>query len=239
LNELQIFNNKEFGQVRTVIVNDKLCFIASDIANALGYTNSSKAISDHCRWVTKCYIPHPQSPGKSLEVNAIPEGDLYRLVSHSELPSAEKFEAWVFDEVLPSVRKNGGYIANQENLSDAEILAKAVLLANNVIAQKDKLIADMKPKAEFFDAVADCKNAQPMDRVAKILDMGIGRNKLFDILRQKKVLDRNNIPYQEYVDRGYFRVVEQKFTKPTGEIQINIKTMVFQRGIDYIRKLVA
>ena len=159
MNNLQIFKNEYFGQVRTVTVNGKPHFVASDIANALGYTNSSKAINDHCRWVTKCYIPHPQSEGKSLEVNAIPEGDLYRLISHSELPSAEKFEAWVFDEVLPSIRTNGGYIANQENLTPEQIVANALIVAQNIILQKDKLIHDLKPKAEFFDAVADSKNS--------------------------------------------------------------------------------
>ena len=239
MNELKIFKNSEFGQVRTVTVNGKPHFIASDITKALGYANSNDTIKKHCRWVAKCYIPHPQSKGKSLEVNAIPEGDLYRLIAHSELPSAEKFEAWVFDEVLPSIRQNGGYIANQENLSDAEILAKAVIVAQNVIAQKDKLISEMKPKAEFFDTVASSKTAIPMDQVAKVIGKkGIGRNKLFAILRDKRILDRGNIPYQEYVDRGYFRVVEQKYTTPNGETHINIKTLVYQKGVDYIRRLI-
>ncbi len=239
MNRLQIFKNDLFGEIRTVTVNGKPHFIASDITKALGYANSKDTLKKHCRWVAKCYIPHPQSPGKSLEVNAIPEGDLYRLIANSELPSAEKFETWVFDEVLPSIRQNGGYIANQENLTPEQIVAKALIVAQNIIAERDKQLAEMQPKAEFFDAVASSKSAIPMDQVAKVLNAGIGRNKLFALLREKKVLDRSNIPYQEYVDRGYFRVIEQKYTKPNGETNINIKTLVYQKGIDYIRKIVA
>ena len=95
----------------------------------------------------------------------------------------------------------------------------------------------MKPKEEFFDAVTDSKDAIEMKDVAKVLDMGIGRNKLFKFLRERNVLMNNNTPYQEYVDRGYFRVIEQKYNRGYGETGINIKTLVFQKGVDYIRKL--
>lgn len=109
MNDLKIFNNAEFGQIRTVESEDKIYFVASDIAKALGYENTSKVIADHCRWVTKRYIPHPQNPDKKIEVNVIPEGDMYRLITHSKLESAERFESWVFDEVLPSLRETGSY----------------------------------------------------------------------------------------------------------------------------------
>lgn len=96
---------------------------------------------------------------------------------------------------------------------------------------------ELKPKAEFFDAVADSKNAIQMSEVAKVLNYpGYGRNRLFEFLREKKVLMPNNQPYQKYVDCGYFRVVEQKYTKPNGDIAINIKTLVYQKGVNYIRK---
>ncbi len=237
MNQLQIFNNPEFGQVRVLEKDGQPWFVANDVARALGYTNPSKATNDHCKKAITTW--GNDSLGRRQEFKVIPEGDIYRLVIKSKLPSAEKFEAWVFDEVLPSIRQNGGYIANQEYLSDAEILAKAVIVAQNVIAQKDKLISEMKPKAEFFDTVASSKTAIPMDQVAKVIGKkGIGRNKLFAILRDKRILDRGNIPYQEYVDRGYFRVVEQKYTTPNGETHINIKTLVYQKGVDYIRRLI-
>lgn len=113
-NTLEIFENEEFGEIRTIEVDNRIYFVASDIAKALAYKNTSKAIKDHCRWVTKRYIPHPQNKNKKLEVNTIPEGDIYRLVANSELPNAEKFESWIFDEVLPTIRKTGGYVNNDE-----------------------------------------------------------------------------------------------------------------------------
>lgn len=97
---------------------------------------------------------------------------------------------------------------------------------------------EMKPKAEFFDQVASSKTAIQMSEVAKVLNYpGYGRNRLFEFLRNKKVLMANNIPYQKYVDCGYFRVIEQKYTKPSGDTAINIKTLVYQRGINFIKKL--
>ena len=119
-----------------------------------------------------------------------------------------------------------------------QVMARALKLADKTIDGLKNQLIEQKPKVEFFDQVASSKSALPMDQVAKMLNAGIGRNKLFEVLRERKVLDRNNVPYQEFVDRGYFRVIEQKFVKPLGDTQINIKTLVYQRGIDYIRKLV-
>lgn len=110
MNELQIFNNNQFGEMRTIEEGDKIFFCGAYVAKALGYTNSSKALTDHCRCVTKRYIPHPQAPDKEIEMSFIPEGDVYRLITHSKLPTAEKFESWVFDEVLPTIRKHGAYL---------------------------------------------------------------------------------------------------------------------------------
>lgn len=97
-------------------------------------------------------------------------------------------------------------------------------------------VALLAPKADFFDAVADSKDAIPIGEAAKVLNMGIGRNKLFQVLRGKKILMRSNVPYQEFIDRGYFRVIEQKWTTPEGETRISIKTLVYQKGLDFIRR---
>lgn len=130
MNELQIFNNEEFGQVRTVEIDGKIYFVGIDIAKALGYSNPSKAVIQHCKGVTKLGIP---SKGGKQETNCIPEGDLYRLVTHSELPSAERFESWVFDDVLPTLRRTGSYEMpkqkqekKKKNLSAANMLVKTV-----------------------------------------------------------------------------------------------------------------
>lgn len=148
----------------------------------------------------------------------------------------QRVERWVFDEVLPSIRKNGGYIANQENITPEQIVANALIVAQNIIADRDRQIAAMKPKAEFFDAVADSKDAISLAETAKVLDLGIGRNKLFEILRTERILQPDNQPYQRYVDAGYFRTIEQKYTVGD-EVRINIKTLVYQKGLDFIRKL--
>ena len=106
------------------------------------------------------------------------------------------------------------------------------------IEEQQKLIEAQTPKAEFYDEVVDSKDAIDMQAVAKVINMGIGRNKLFDFLRNNKVLMRNNQPYQYYIDLGWFRVIESKYTKPSGDICINLKTVVFQKGVDGIRKLI-
>ena len=129
--------------------------------------------------------------------------------------------------------------AMEEELNSPEqIMARALRVADETIKKLTVDVERMKPKEEFFDAVTDSKDAIPMANVAKVLGFkGIGRNNLFKILRAEKILQPNSIPYQEYIDRGYFRVVEQRYDKPYGEVGINIKTLVFQKGIDFIRKL--
>ena len=233
MEELQIFNNEEFGEIRTVTKNNKTYFAGSDVASALGYAIPHKAVQTHCKGVLKWNIP---TKSGNQDVLFIPEGDVYRLIMRSKLPAAEKFESWVMDEVIPSIRKNGGYIANQENMTPEQIVANALIVAQNIIAQKEKQIEDMRPKADFFDAVADSKTAIPMDKVAKILGFkDFGRNNLFAFLREAGMLNKWNVPYQKYVDCGWFRVIEQKYTK-NGEEHISIKTLVYQKGIDAIRR---
>ena len=118
-------------------------------------------------------------------------------------------------------------------------MARALKLADNTIANLKLTVAEMKPKADFFDAVADSKSAIPMNEVAKVLGVrGYGRNNLFEFLRDEGILDRNNIPYQRYVDCGWFRVIEQAYTK-NGEKHINFKTLVYQKGVDAIRKRIS
>lgn len=228
MNELTIFKNEDFGEVRIIKIDGKPYFVANDVANALGYASPKDAVSRHCKGA----LNHRHlTNGGEQEMKIIPEGDVYRLIIRSSLPGAEKFECWVFDEVIPSIRRTGGYNLPQ---SYAEALRALADKAEKMEAlQKQNQL--MQPKAEFFDAVTDSKTAIPLGDVAKILDMGIGRNKLFEFLRQKSILTCDNRPYQKYIDAGYFRVIEQKY-EVNGEVRINIKTLVFQKGIDWIRK---
>lgn len=126
----------------------------------------------------------------------------------------------------------------KEYNSPEKVMARALLLANNEIQKLTLTVNEMKPKAEFYDTVAESKDAIPMNEVAKVLNYkGYGRNRLFEFLRNNNVLMSNNLPYQTYIDKGYFRVIEQKFSKPNGDVTIYIKTLVYQKGIDFIKRL--
>lgn len=240
MNELQVFTNKEFGSVRMTEVDGKPYFCGTDVARALGYGEPHKAVARHCNNDGMKRTPISDSLGRIQETVFISEGNLYRLIVSSKLPSAERFEKWIFDNVLPSIRKNGGYILNQENMSNEELLAKALLVTKKIIEDKDKEIERMKPKEIFFDTVADSKDAVDIGKAAKLLNFpNIGRNNLFSFLRNAGILMRDNVPYQKYVDAGYFRVIENSFVLESGDVKVNVKTLVYQRGLDYIRKLLS
>ena len=234
MGELHIFNNSEFGQIRTVTKDNEPMFCLMDICKALGMKNATMVASRlEDDEVTKLDLG-----GQNGATNFITESGLYAVILRSDKPNAKKFRKWVTSEVLPSIRKNGGYIANQEQMTPEQIVANALIVAQNIISQKDRQIEEMKPKADFFDAVADSKTAISMNEVAKVLNIkGYGRNNLFEFLRNSKVLDRWNVPYQRYVDNGWFRVIEQHYQK-NGEPIVTTKTLVYQKGVDGIRKMI-
>lgn len=234
--ELRIIRNTEFGEVRTVNVDGKTYFVASDVAKALGYKRPNDAISAHCRWAVKHSIPHPQSIAKTLEVNIIPEGDIYRLVANSKLPNAEKFESWIFDEVLPSIRSNGGYIANQENLTPEQIVANALIVAQNIIFQKDKQIEEMQPKAEYFDELVDRNLLTNFRETAK--ELGVKESAFIQWLISKNYIyrdSRNKLqPYSTAMQKGLFEVKEysSKFSNYAGT-----QTLITPKGRETFRLL--
>lgn len=232
MNDLQVFSNSEFGELNVLVIDGKEHFPATDCARILGYANPQEAIRTHCKGVREFLTP---TQGGQQNVRYIPEGDLYRLIVRSHLPTAERFEAWVFDEVIPQIRKTGTY-----TMRLPQNYGEALRELANVWEEKEALketIAIMAPKAEFFDAVADSKDAIDIGCAAKLLDRGIGRTKMFKFLRDKQVLMQNNIPYQEFIDRGYFRVIEQSYSKPDGTQCTSRKTLVYQKGLDFIRRL--
>lgn len=160
MNDLQIFSNEEFGQIRTVEIDGKPYFVATDVVKALGYVNSSDAVKKHCRWVVKCDIPHPQSKNKILSVNMVPEGDIYRLIANSELPSAEKFEGWVFDEVLPALRKTGSYSMPKKDKSKADRTAIMEMNARSRMAQTYLKLAQIETLSATYKTVLTSKAAE-------------------------------------------------------------------------------
>ena len=244
MNELQIFNNEEFGEIKTAEINGKPYFVASDVATALGYVNPRKAIIDHCKGVTKRDTP---TSGGIQELSYINEGDVYRLIIRSKLPAAEKFESWVMEEVLPSIRKNGGYIAGQENLSDDELLAKALMVAQNKIAERDRIIAEkqehiekMRPKEIFADAVSSSHTSILIGDLAKLICQNgyqIGQKRLFEWMRNNGYLVKfgasKNMPMQRYIEQGLFEVKESNVQNPDGSVRITRTTKVTGKGQVY------
>lgn len=238
MSELIIFKNAEFGQIRTTDINGQPYFMASDVARALGYNKPNDAISKHCKATTKRSTP---ISGKMQEVNFIPESDIYRLIIKSKLPSAERFEAWVMEEVLPSIRKSGGYIAGQETMSDTELMAKALLVAQKQIEERNRQIETLQPKALFADAVSASKSSILVGDLAKLLKQNgvdIGQKRLFQKLRDKGFLIKQkgaswNMPTQRSMDAGLFEVKETTITHSDGHISISKTVKVTGKGQVY------
>lgn len=233
MNDLHIFNYNG-NKVRTIQKDGEPWWVLKDVCEVLGLSSPHK-VFDRLDEEEKGRNQIPTHGGEQ-EMTVVNESGLYNVILRSDKPEAKPFRKWVTSEVLPSIRKNGGYIANQENLTPEQIVANALIVAQNIISQKDKQIEQMKPKAEFFDAVADSRTAISMNEVSKVLGIkGYGRNNLFEFLRNNGILDRWNVPYQRYIDCGWFRVIEQKYTRQ-GEPCVTTKTLVYQKGVDAIRK---
>lgn len=222
MNQIKIFENPEFGKVRTMEMYDKPYFVGKDVAEALGYKDTVNALKQHCRGVVKHHVT--DSIGRNQEASFIPEGDVYRLIVRSKLPAAEKFETWVFDEVLPSIRKSGGYITGQEQMSDSELMAKALLVAQKQIEERNAQIERMKPKEIFADAVSASQSSILVGELAKILKQnGIdtGAKRLFIWLRDNGYLIRRkgtdyNMPTQKSMNLGLFEIKESTHIDGSG-----------------------
>lgn len=252
MNKLQVFNNEKFGQVRTIEINGKVLFAGSDVAKALGYAIPSKAVNTHCKGVSKMEVgvqtgmKTDGTPAiQNIEMLFIPEGDLYRLAAKSELPGAEEFEAWIFDEVLPSIRENGGYILNQEKLTPEQIVANALLVAQNIISAKDKLLEEQRPKVLFADAVETSHTSILIGDLAKLIKQNgvdIGQKRLFAWMRDNGYLIKGgtsiNMPTQKGMDLGLFEVRERTINNPDGSARITRTTKITGKGQSYfINKL--
>ena len=219
MNEIQIFNHADFGEVRTINENGAVLFCGSDVAKSLGYSNPSKALTDHCKGVTKRYTP---TKSGEQEMSFIPESDLYRLVFRSKLPGAEKFTDWVTSEVLPSIRKHGAYMT-PETLQAAILNPDTMIqLCQQLKAEQDKnselqvvnsrLVVDnqiMQPKAEYFDELVERNTLTSFRETAKELD--VPQKKFVQFLLDKKYIYRDKkgklMPYAAKND-GLFEVKE-------------------------------
>lgn len=236
MNDLTIFNSNEFGEIRTVTIDGKPYFVATDVATALGYVNPRKAVNDHCKGVTKRDTPTSSGVQQMSYIN---EGDLYRLIMKSKLPSAEKFESWVVDEVLPAIRKTGSY--QMQAPQGKELLALAVLEAQKTIEAQTAEIERMKPKEIFADAVAASRTSILIGDLAKLLRQNgaeTGQRRLFDWLRKNGYLIKRkgsdwNMPTQRSMELGLFEVKESTVNNPDGSVRTNRTTKVTGKGQQY------
>lgn len=158
MNALKIFEHPRFGKIRTIVEDGKTLFCGKDAALALSYKDTDDAIRRHCRYPAKHRVPHPQNPDKTIVMTFITDGDLCRLAAKSETPGADEFESWIFDEVVPSVLRNGGYVFGQESMTPEELMASALTVAQKVLAEREARLSAlmvenqlMKPKADYFD----------------------------------------------------------------------------------------
>ncbi len=248
MQDLQIFKNEKFGEIQIIEEEGKFEFGATEVAKILGYANPQKAIRDHCKEDGVTFRSVIDRLGRKQEKKFMNEGNLYRLITHSKLPDAEKFESWVFDEVLPSIRKTGGYIAGEENMSEDELILKAMNVLNakveNLRLENKKLedrIEEQKPKVLFADSVETSKSSVLIGELAKIIKQNghdIGQNRLFEWLRTNNYLISRkgtdyNMPTQKSMNLELFEVKETSITHSDGHISISKTPKVTGKGQVY------
>lgn len=244
-NEIKIFRNPRFGAIRTTEGNGELWFSGKDVAVALGYSNPHKAVRDHVDDEDKG-VNETFTPGGKQVVGIINESGLYSLILSSKLPTAKEFKRWVTSEVLPSIRKTGGYIEGQEHMSDADLMAKALLVAQRQIAQRDKQLAEMQPKALFADSVCASSTSILIGELAKILKqngVATGQNKLFAWMRDNGYLIRRkgadyNMPTQRSMEMQLFEIKESVVAHADGHTTVNKTPKVTGKGqVYFVNKL--
>ena len=243
-NKIQAFNNEEFGEVRTVMVSGEPWFVAVDVCKALELSNPTVAVSRLDEDERSKF-----NLGRQGEGTIVNEAGLYSLILGSRKPEAKAFKRWITHDVIPAIRKTGGYIQGEETMSDDDLIARALVMAQKKIElrekelrEKDELLELQKPKVEFADHVTDSENAIDMGTFAKYIQkagIDMGRNTLFRWLRGQGILMENNVPYQRYLDLGWFRVVEMVYSTPNNKYTTS-KTLVTGKGqvslVRYIRK---
>lgn len=248
--EIQIFNSLQFGQLRGMNISGEVWLMATDVARRLGYTNPQKAIRDHVE-------DDDKTVNESFTVNGtipvlINESGLYSLIITSKLPQAREFKHWVTSEVLPQIRKTGGYIHTTPDMSNDEIMARGYLVAMATIEQKEKqlaeaqqIIEEQKPMVQFAEAITASQAAILIGDLAKLITQNgykIGRTTLFKWLRDHGFLFKNETrPYQIWVEKGLFEISETLVQTHHGS-KIKFTTKVTPKGqryfLDIFKKLV-
>ena len=251
MTDLQIFNSPEFGQIRTVEKDGEPWFVGKDVAAALGYERPTKAILDHVDDEDKDEVPIQDSIGRSQNTPIINESGLYSLVLSSKLPGAKQFKRWITSEVIPSIRKHGGYLTPDKL---EEVLLKPdtlIQLAQNLKAEQEKRMAlevkmeEQKPKVLFAESVEAAKTSILIGELAKLLKqngINIGQNRLFEWLRNNGYLIRRqgsdyNMPTQRAMEMGLFEIKETTITHSDGHIHVSKTPKVTGKGQVYFVNL--
>lgn len=246
MTEIQIFNNTDFGEIRTLEENGQVLFCGSDVAKALGYADTPKAIKTHCKedgWVIRPVI---DNIGRTQQAKFINEGNLYRLIVNSKLPTAEKFERWVFDEVIPTIHKHGAYMT-PETLEAAILNPDTIIkIATALKEEKEKnqhllkRIEENKPMVLFAKAVETSDSSILIGDLAKLIKQNgvdIGQKRLFDWMRKNGYLIKSgssmNMPTQMAMELGVFEVKERTISNPDGSVRITRTTKVTGKGQQY------
>lgn len=250
MNDITVFHSKEFGDMSTITQKGQPWFIGKEVASILGYSNVRDALSKHVDDEDKG-VAKRDTPGGAQKMTIINESGLYSLILSSKLPTAKKFKHWVTSEVLPAIRKTGGYIPVNPGMSDMEVLARAVLISQKTIGalkeQNRQLETEneaMKPKALFADAYAATKDGILVGAMAKMLrqnGVDIGQKRLFRILREKGYLMKfgtdRNMPTQRSMDRGWFRIKARTITTSDGSSRSTRTVLVTGKGQQYFVNL--
>ena len=242
MDEIKTFTNKEFGTVRTIVKDGEPWFVGKDVAEILGYKETAKAIRTHICAEDKG-VSVLDTPGGQQKITLINESGLYSLILGSKLPKAKTFKRWVTSEVLPTIRKTGGYVANDEifintYLPNADAQTRELFRLNlSTIRQLNNKIEQDKPLVDFASHIQtseDCISMNDMAKLAAKNGIKIGRTRLFNFLREKKVLGcrdgHKNMPYQRYIDtQPWFQLKESSYIQ-NGEVRIGITPMVTPKG---------
>ena len=247
MNNLQIFDSPDFGQIRTIQQNGEPWFVGKDVADILGYQNGSRDVNRHVDEDDRQnYQNGTFESNRGLTI--INESGLYSLILSSKMPKAKEFKRWVTSEVIPAIRKTGGYIAGSENMTDAEIMAKAVLVAQSTIRQRDQRIKELesdvaasKPKVLFADAVSASDSTILIGDLAKILKQNghpIGQKRLFSWMREQGYLIKRagadyNSPTQRAMEMGLFKIKETAISHSDGHVSVSKTTKVTGKGQQY------
>lgn len=247
MNNLQIFDSPDFGQIRTIQQNGEPWFVGKDVADILGYQNGSRDVNRHVDEDDRQnYQNGTFESNRGLTI--INESGLYSLILSSKMPKAKEFKRWVTSEVIPAIRKTGGYIAGSENMTDAEIMAKAVLVAQSTIRQRDQRIKELesdvaaaKPKVLFADAVSASDSTILIGDLAKLIKQNghpIGQKRLFNWMREQGYLIKRagadyNSPTQRAMEMGLFKIKETAISHSDGHVSVSKTTKVTGKGQQY------